>query len=219
MSLSVPPFLRVLAFEVPGGGLPVFIHRRADGAERLERGCRLGLLDLLREFEIRAARFPFAAAEPGAERFVLDADVMARVGAIRADGEHGEDLLLDLRRKFRGPSARFLLGHVGEVDVVGRGAQRGRAEFMSRKKWLGENGAVAWDSREEVGFRKRQAATTMSQERRSATAMSQECRSATAVSQECLAAASAQFRTARPVAGSIMTWHFRITKISFEKSS
>jgi hypothetical protein len=209
MSLSVPPFLRVLAFEIPGGCLPVFIHGRADRAQRLERGGRFGLLDPLCEFEIRAARFPFAAAEPGAECFVLDADVMARVGAIRAEGEDGQDLLLDLRRKFRGPPARFLLGHGLEIDVIGRGAQRGRAEFMSRKKWLGINGAVARDSREEVGFRKRQAATTMSQERRSATA----------VSQEWLAAASAQFRTARPVAGSIMTWHFRITKISFEKSS
>jgi hypothetical protein len=138
MSLSVPPFLRVLAFEIPGGRLPVFIHRRADGAERLERGGGFGLFDPLREFEIRAAGFAFAAAEPGAERLVLNADVVARVGAIRADGEHGQDLLLDLRRKFRGPTARFLLGHGLEIDVVGRGAQRVRAEFMSRKKWLGK---------------------------------------------------------------------------------
>jgi hypothetical protein len=140
MSLSVPPFLRVLAFEIPGGSLPVFIHRRADGAQGLERGGRLGLLDPLREFEIRAARFAFAAAEPGAERFVLDADVMARVGAIGTDGEHVHDLLLDLRRKFRGPTGRFLLGHDLEIDVIGRGAQRvrrsmRRLEGVSRSRW------------------------------------------------------------------------------------
>jgi hypothetical protein len=141
MSLSVPPFLRVLAFEIPGGSLPVFIHRRADGAQGLERGGRLGLLDPLRELEIRAARFAFAAAEPGAERFVLDADVMARVGAIRADGEDGQDLLLDLRRKFRGPTGWFWLGHVDEVsNLMGRGAQCvqrsvWRREGVSRLRW------------------------------------------------------------------------------------
>jgi hypothetical protein len=119
MPLSIPPFLRALAFEVPGGCLPGFLHRGADGAQRLERGGRLGLLDGLHEVVIGPARFAFSAAEPRAERFIPDADVIAGVGAVGAEGEDGQDLLPELRREFRGPAAGFFLGHGFGIEFLG----------------------------------------------------------------------------------------------------